>query len=346
MKPVVYAAACLVIALGVATPASGGAVEDFYRGKQIVLLVASGAGGGYDTYARVFARHAGRHIPGNPTIIPKNLPAAGGLAAANTLYSVSARDGLTIAALTNGIAMDPLFGNPGARFDAQKFNWIGSIGKLSNICATWYQSPITTIDAARRREVTVAASGATSNTAIVPNALNALIGTKFKAVVGYDPGAGLNLAVESREVEGICGLSWSTIAVSRPDWINGGKLNILVQMALEKLPQLPDVPRALDLVSDPAGRRVLELVLMRQDMGRPVAAPPGVAAERVAALRQAFDATMRDPEFLIEAQRFRLEIDPLPADRIAQIVAAAYGAPGEIVGRAAALVQPAKSQTP
>src|SRR5262249_25522510 len=133
--------------------------EDFYRGKQITLLVASGVGGGYDTYARVFARHATRHIPGQPGIIPKNLPAAGGLAAANALYSVSAKDGLTIAALTNGVAMDPLFGSPGARFDAQMFGWIGSIGKLQNVCATWFESPIKTIAAVREREVVVAAAG-------------------------------------------------------------------------------------------------------------------------------------------------------------------------------------------
>jgi tripartite-type tricarboxylate transporter receptor subunit TctC len=327
-------------------PAHADAAEDFYRGKQIVLLVASGAGGGYDTYARVFARHAGRHIPGNPTILPKNLPTAGGLGAANTLYSVTAKDGLTIAALTNGIAMDPLFGNPGARFDARKFNWLGSIGKLQNVCATWFQSPVKTIDEVRRRDVTVAAAGATSNTAIVPNVLNALAGTRFKVVAGYDPGAGLNLAIESGEVEGICGLSWSTIEASRPDWIAGRKLNVLVQMAVEKLASLPGVPSALDLVSDPADRRVLELILMRQEMGRPFAAPPGIAAERVEALRRGFNATMKDPDFLAEAQRFHLEIDPLSAERIGMILDAAYAATGEIVRRAAALVQPGANRAP
>jgi tripartite-type tricarboxylate transporter receptor subunit TctC len=333
------------IALFAATcwlPAAGRAetVEEFYRGKQVVLLVASGVGGGYDTYARAFARHVGKHIPGNPAIIPKNLPAAGGLAAANTLYAVSPKDGLTIAALTNGIAMDPLFGNPGARFDALKFNWIGSIGKLQNICATWFQSPIKTIEAVRTREVTVAAAGPTSNTTIGPNVLNALLGTRFKIVAGYDPGAGMNLAVESREVEGICGLSWSTIRASRPDWIAGGRLNVLVQMALERLPELADVPSALDLVADPGNKRVLELILLRQEMGRPIAAPPGVPAERVAALRRAFDATMKDPDFLADARRFQMEIDPLSADQIAATLAAAYGAPAPIVGRAAALVEP------
>jgi tripartite-type tricarboxylate transporter receptor subunit TctC len=321
-------------------PARAEPVEDFYRGKQIVMLVASGVGGGYDTYARVFARHVGAHIPGNPAIVPKNLPAAGGLAAANTLYSVSAKDGLTIAALTNGVAMDPLFGNPGARFDALKFNWIGSIGKLQNICATWVASPIKTVEAARSREVTVAAAGPSSNTVIVPNVLNALAGTRFKVVPGYEPGAGMNLAVERGEVEGVCGLSWSTIKASRPDWILGNKLHVLVQMAFDRLPELPDTPSALDLVSDAAARQVLELILSRQEMGRPLAAPPGVPAERIAVLRAAFDATMRDPEFLAEAQRFRMELDPLSADEIGRKLAGAYGAAAEVVRRAAALVQP------
>jgi len=330
---------CLCI-LAFSSPAAAESVEDFYRGKQITLLVASGVGGGYDTYARVFARHALKHIPGQPGIIPKNLPTAGGLGAANTLYSVSAKDGLTIAALTNGIAMDPLFGNPGARFDAQKFGWIGSIGKLQNVCATWFESPIKTMTAVREREVVVAAAGATSNTVIVPRVLNALLGTRFRPIAGYDPGAGINLAVESREVEGVCGLSWSTLKASRPDWIRDHKLNIIVQMAMDKLPELADVPSALDLVGDADKRRVLELILIRQEMGRPLVAPPGVPAERLAALRAAFDATMKDAEFLAEAQRFQMEIDPLGAGDIEKLLATAYGAPHEIIAQAAALVEP------
>jgi tripartite-type tricarboxylate transporter receptor subunit TctC len=330
---------CLCV-LAFSSPVSAETAEDFYRGKQITLLVASGVGGGYDTYARVFARHAVKHIPGQPGIIPKNLPTAGGLGAANTLYSISTKDGLTIAALTNGIAMDPLFGNPGARFDAQKFGWIGSIGKLQNVCATWFESPIKTIAAVREREVVVAAAGATSNTVIVPRVLNVLLGTRFKPIAGYDPGAGINLAVESREVEGVCGLSWSTLKASRPDWIRDHKLNVIVQMAMEKLPELADVPSALDLVTEPAKRRVLELILMRQEMGRPFVAPPDVPAERLAALRAAFDATMKDAEFLAEAQRFQMEIDPLTAGEIETLLAKAYGAPREIIASAAALVEP------
>jgi tripartite-type tricarboxylate transporter receptor subunit TctC len=321
-------------------------VEDFYRGRQITLLIASGAAGGYDTYARVFARHFSRHVPGEPGIVPKNVPAAGGLTAANTLYSVSAKDGLTIGALTNGVAMDPLFGNPGARFDVEKFNWIGSIGKLQNICATWIDSPIKTIAATREREVVVAAAGATSNTSIVPRALNALVGTRFKVVAGYDPGAGLNLALEGREVEGICGLSWSTLKASRPDWVREHKLNVILQMAFDKLPELADVPSALDLVADPVARQVLELILIRQEMGRPLVAPPGVPAERVAALRAGFAATMTDPQFLAEAARFQMEIEPLSGEAVAQLLAKAYGAPRAIVARAAELVEPGPHKAP
>ena len=345
-SPIVRGLAVLAASFALMSFAAADPVEDFYRGKQITLLIASGAAGGYDTYARTFARHLSNHVPGQPAIIPKNVPAAGGLTATNMLFTVSPRDGLTIAALTNGVAMDPLFGTPGARFDAQKLNWLGSIGKLQNICATWFESPVKTIDAAREREVVVAAAGATSNTAIVPNVLNALIGTRFKVVAGYDSGAGLNLALEGREVEGICGLSWSTLKASRPDWIGGHKLNVILQMAFDKLPELAEVPSALDLVADPARRQVLELILTRQEMGRPYAAPPGVPAERIAALRAAFDATMADPAFLAEAQRFQMEIDPLTGAQIAALLAKAYGTPREVVDRAAALVEPATRRAP
>ncbi len=336
----------LAVLLALPSAAAAQSVADFYRGKQITLLIASGAAGGYDTYARVFARHFGNHLPGEPTIIPKNVPAAGGLTATNTLYSVSARDGLTIGALTNGVAMDPLFGNPAARFDALKFNWIGSIGKLQNVCATWIDSPIKTIAAAKTREVVVAAAGATSNTAVVPRVLNALLGTRFKVVAGYDPGAGLNLALEGREVEGICGLSWSTLKASRPVWIREHKLNVILQMALAKLPELAAVPSALDLLADPTSRQVLELILIRQEMGRPLVAPPEVPAERVAALRAGFAATMADRDLLAEAERFQMEIDPLSGEEVGKLLAKAYAAPRAIVVRAARLVEPAVRKGP
>jgi tripartite-type tricarboxylate transporter receptor subunit TctC len=236
--------------------------------------------------------------------------------------------------------MDPLFGNASARYDAQKFNWLGSIGKLQNVCATWHRSEVKSIAAARAREVIVAAAGATSNSAIVPRTLNALLGTKFKVIAGYDTGAGLTLAIERGEAEGICGLSWSTIKASRPHWIRDRLLNIIVQMSLTKLPELPDVPNVLDLVADRENKQVLELILIRQEAGRPFAAPPGVPADRLAALRRAFDATLADDEFRADAQKAQLEIEPLAAAEIETLLATAYGAPNAIVQRAAALVEP------
>jgi tripartite-type tricarboxylate transporter receptor subunit TctC len=320
--------------------ASAQTVEDFYRGRSITMLVAGGAGGGYDTYARIFARHMSRHIPGHPNIVAKNMPAAAGLAAASTLYNAADKDGSTIAAFTNGVAMDSLFGNPGARYDAQKFNWLGSIGKLQNVCATWHLSTVKTIAAARSREVIVAAAGATSNSAIVPKALNALIGTQFKVIAGYDTGAGLTLSIERGEAEGICGLSWSTIKASRPHWIRDKLLNVIVQMGLAKLADLPQVPSALDLVADGESRQVLELILIRQEAGRPFAAPPGVPADRLATLRHAFAATLSDPEFRADADKAQMEIEPLSAGEIETLLATAYGAPRPIVQKAAALVEP------
>jgi tripartite-type tricarboxylate transporter receptor subunit TctC len=314
--------------------------EAFYKGRQITFLVGAGAGGGYDAYFRSFARYLVHHIPGAPTIVNKNMPAASGLAAANTLYVSADRDGATIGAFPNNIPMDPLFGNPGARYDAQKLNWLGSIGKLQNVCATWISSPITTIAQAREREVIVAAAAATSNSAIMPKVLNALMGTRFKIVSGYDPGSGLTLALESGETEGICGLSWSTMKAARPHWIKDHKLNVIVQMGLAKLPELPDVPSALELVSDPVKHQVLELILMRQEIGRPVAAPPGVPTERLEVLRRAFDETMRDPEFLAEAEKLQLEIEPLSAHEIDALLANAFATPKPIVAQAAELIEP------
>jgi tripartite-type tricarboxylate transporter receptor subunit TctC len=317
-------------------------VENFYKGKQITMLIGGGAGGGYDVYYRALARHLGKHIPGNPAIIPKNQPAASGLAAAAALYNTADKDGLTIGAFPNNVPMDPLFGNASARYDALKLNWLGSIGKLENVCATWHASPIKTIEQAREREVIVAAAAAPTNTAIMPKVINALLGTHFKPIIGYDPGSGLTMAIERGEAEGICGLSWSTMKAARPHWIKDHLLNVLVQLGLEKLADLPDVPSALDLVTDPAKKQVLELILIRQEPGRPVAAPPGVPADRIAALRKAFDDTLKDPDFVADAHKLQMEIEPLTATQINKLLAVAYATPRPIVQQAAELLEPAK----
>jgi tripartite-type tricarboxylate transporter receptor subunit TctC len=344
MKRSARAIAFVVAMPWLAATAQAQTVEAFYKSHPITMLVGSGAGGGYDLYARAFARYWSEHIPGRPNIIAKNMPAAAGLAAASTLYNGAERDGSVIGAFTNGAAMDPLFGNPGAHYDALRFNWLGSIGKLENVCATWHTSPVKTIADARARDVIVAAAGATSNSAIVPKMLNALIGTRFKVVSGYDTGSGLTMAIERGEAEGICGLSWSTMKASRPHWIKDHLLNVIVQMGLTKLAELPDVPSALDLIDDAQSRQVMELILIRQEAGRPFAAPPDAPAERVAALRQAFEETLADPDFITEAAKAQLEVEPMSGDAIAKMLAKAYDAPKGVVERAAELVYPATAK--
>jgi tripartite-type tricarboxylate transporter receptor subunit TctC len=344
MRPMALGCRVLAVLLLALYPTHAQSVADFYKSHPITMLVGSGAGGGYDIYARTFARYWTTHIPGNPDIIAKDMPAAAGLAAASTLYTSAERDGSVIGAFTNGAAMDPLFGDPGAHYDPLRFKWLGSIGKLENVCATWHTSPVKTIEQARSREVVVAAAGATSNTAIVPKMLNALIGTKFKVIAGYDPGSGLTMAIEGGEAEGICGLSWSTMKASRPRWIADHLLNVIVQMGLTKLRDLPDVPSALDLVVDPENRQVMELILMRQEAGRPFAAPPGTPEDRVAALRQAFQDTLDDPGFIADAEKVQLEVDPLSGDAIEDLLAKAYATPPVVVQRAAKLVEPAHAR--
>jgi tripartite-type tricarboxylate transporter receptor subunit TctC len=325
--------------LAAAIPA-GACAQDFYKDRQISMLVASGVGGGYDVYARALGRHMPRHIPGNPVFVARNMPTAGGLTAANTLYNTSERDGSVIAALTNGVPMDPLFGVKEAKFDGRKFSWIGSMGKLQNVCATWHSSPIKTIQDAQAREVVVGASGTTSNSSIMPRIANEVLGTKFRVINGYDPSSGLNKALESGEVEGICGLGWSTLTASRPDWVRDNRLNVLVQFGFEKLADLPNVPSALDLVTSAEKRAILELILVRQETGRPILGPPDVPADRLAILRRAFDATMKDAEFLTEAKKLQLDIDPLNAAEIEKLLAKAYDAPKNIVEAATRLVVP------
>lgn len=333
-----FAALALLLASGPPAPAQS--VADFYKTHPITMLVGSGAGGGYDVYARAFAGFYSRHIPGHPDIIAQDMPAAAGLAAASALYTSAARDGTVIAALTNGAPMGPLFGDPGAHYDPMRFGWLGSIGKLENVCATWHTSPVKTIAQAQAHPVVVAAAGATSNTAIVPKMLDQLIGTKFKVIAGYDPASGLTMALEGGEAEGVCGLSWSTIKASRPRWVSAHLLNVLVQLGLNKLRDLPDVPSALDLVGDPQNKQVMTLILMRQEAGRPFAAPPDTPPDRLAALRQAFQDTLRDPDFVAEAQKLQLEIDPISAAAIVRLLKQAYATPPPIVQRAGALVEP------
>jgi tripartite-type tricarboxylate transporter receptor subunit TctC len=309
-------------------------VADFYKRTSINLYVGSGAGGGFDAYARIFALHYGRHLPGNPSIVVKNMPGATGLVAMNSLYNTAPRDGSAILASFNTVILSALYGDANARFDPQKMGWIGSIGKQTATCLTWHETPVKTIEDARSQEVIVGATGFGSTPVMFPKLLNAMLETKFKIVSGYST-PGLRLAVERGEVQGICGIAWETHMASVPNWIIDNKVSFLLQLGLKESAHLRGVPLAIDLIKNPDDRRVFELLGIPQEFGRPFLAPPGVPAERLAALQTAFEEMLRDKAYLADAERAKQFVDPLSAREVEALIRGAYAVPKEIVARAA-----------
>src|SRR5436190_14281411 len=241
----------------VATIAAAQSADPVYKGKQIKMIIPSGAGGGYDSYARALARHLERHIPGNPTIVNQNMPAASGMAATNWGYNIAPKDGTVILSTYNALLLEPMFGNSSVQYDPREFEWVGSMGKQQQICVTWHTSPIKSIDDAKKREVIVSATGATGNSATMPKLLNTALGTKFKVIIGYST-AESRLAVERGEAEGICGLSYSTLKASNAEWIDNKRINVLVQTGTTPQPGLENVPLLSNLVSDPDNKKALE----------------------------------------------------------------------------------------
>jgi predicted outer membrane repeat protein len=326
------AIAALVAILPAAARAQS--AEDFFKTASLSLYVGSGGGGGYDAIARLLARHMTRFLPGNPNFVIKNMPTAAGVASANFIYNSAPRDGSAILAAQNASLMLPLYDSPVAHYDPRKFAWIGSTDKQEAVCTTWIASPIKTLADATKRDVPVAATGVSAGPGVYPKILNALFGTRFKVISGYDTGS-MRLAVEKGEVEGICGLAWQTYKAISFDWIESHKLNVLVQLGLAKNAELPDVPLALDLLKDPDDRKVLELLALPQEFGRPFLAPPGVPADRMAVLRKAFRAVLDDPQFRAESARQRFGIEPVDDRQIEALLERAYAAPKPIHDRAA-----------
>ena len=309
-------------------------VADFFRRAGITINVGSGVGGGFDAYARLMALHYGRHIPGHPSVVVKNMPGATGLVAINALYNTAPRDGSTILASFNTVVLSSLFGDANARFEPRRFAWIGSIGKQTATCLTWHTTPIKTIEDARAHEVIVGATGSGSTPVVFPKLLNVMIGAKFKIVTGYST-PGLRLAVERGEVQGICGGAWETHMASVPHWIIDKKVNFLLQLGLEESVHLPGVPLAIDLIKNPEDRQVFELLGIPQEFGRPFLAPPDVPPDRRAALQVGFQEMLWDKAYLADAEKAKQFIDPLSAAEVEALIRRAYAAPKEIVARAA-----------
>jgi tripartite-type tricarboxylate transporter receptor subunit TctC len=329
------AATVMIIALGPISVGFAQSPADFYRGKSLDLYIGYSAGGGYDVYARALARHIGRFIPGNPTIVPKNMPGAGSLVLANWLYNVAPKDGTAFGIIGRGTGFDPLLGSTKAQFDATKFNWLGSMNDEVSVCVAWHTTGITTLEEVKQRELTVGGSGPAADTDQFPKVLNATIGTKFKIVTGYPGGNDVDLAMERGEVMGRCGWSWSSVIATHQSWIDDKKINVLVQLSLKKHPDLPDVPLVMDFAKTEQQKQIFKLVFARQPMGRPFLAPPGIDPDRVGALRKAFMETLQDREFLAEAEKMKLEINPVSGDEVQRIVQDVYRTPKPVAAAVA-----------
>ena len=313
-------------------------MEGFYRGRTVTIVVGLGVGGGYDTTARVLARHLGRHIPGDPAIVVQSMVGAGSLRAANYLYSVAPKDGATLGVFARGMAMEPLIGASNASFDSRKFAWLGSTTNEVSVCVTYGNAKVKTWDDALRIPFTVGGDGTATDPDIFSAMLKNVFGARLRLVTGYPGGADITLALERGEVEGRCGWTWSSVRLQRPDWIGTGKLNLLVQLATQKSPELPNVPLIMDLATTERQRRVVSMILSRQPMGRPVVAPPGIPEDRKQALRRAFDATMADPDFIAEATARSLEVNPVKGADLDRLVDELYAMPPAILAEVRAII--------
>lgn len=342
---IAMAAVAACAAFGTALPAGAQQSDaDFYKGKQLQLVIGYGSGSGYDFYARLLGRHIANHIPGNPAVVPQNMPGAGSMKAANWLYEVAPKDGTVMATMGRGVPMAPLLGTAGANFDATKFTYIGSMNNEVSVAVAWHTSGIRTIEDVMQRELVVGATAVgVDDTTTFPAVMNAMLGTKFKWITGYSGGNEMNLAMERGETQGRAGWSWSSVKSTKMDWYRDKKINVLIQMSLSKHEDLPDVPLVMDLAKTDEQKQVLELIFSRQVLGRPFVAPPGLPAARVKTLRDAFDATMKDKAFLAEADKQQMEITPVGGAEIERLIARIYQTPKAVVQRAIAVTpQPAK----
>ncbi len=320
------------------------AAGDFYAGKRVRIIVGSSAGGGYDAYARMIARHWENVIPGTPKLIVQNMPGASSLKAMNHVANAAPKDGTVLGAVQNQIAFEPILkinGKGNAQYDSLKLNWIGSANKEVSAVFVWHTTPVKTIEDAKTTQVVVGSSGASTASSYNSRLMNELMGTKFKVVYGYKGNSQLSLAVERGEIQGSTGMYFSSLSSRHADWIAAKKIRIIAQLALEKHPALADVPSIIDQVSGDA-RKQVELIFSSGLMGRPYVMPAGVPADRVEAMRASFLAALKQPGLLAEAKRAKLEIQPLSGEAIQKLVAAAYKTPQPIVEKVRGLLKPKK----
>jgi tripartite-type tricarboxylate transporter receptor subunit TctC len=309
---------------------------EFYKSRNVDLYVGYSVGGAYDLYARTVARHMGRHIPGRPTLVPKNMEGAGSLRLTNWLYRVAPKDGTAIGTIGRGLAFDPLLIGKGDQFDAVKFNWLGSANNEVSVCVAMKSSGVARFEDLYTKQLIVGGTGTSADTDQFPRVLNSVLGTKFKVISGYPGGNDVVMAMERDEVQGRCGWSWSSVKSTHKSWIDDKRMIVLAQLSLNKHPELPDVPLVTDLAKTDEQRQILKMVFARQVMGRPYLAPPDMPRDRADALRNAFMATMNDKEFRAEADNLQLEINPVSGEDVEKLIREVYATAPEIIAKAKA----------
>ena len=332
MKKIVAGAAALAAGLLVAVPlAHAETPAEFYKGKTISMIIGYPPGGAYDIYARLISLYMEKHVPGNPSVVAKNRPGAASLTSVNELYAANPKDGTYIATFARSVAMDRLLGRQGTNFVPTEINWIGSANNEVSICTVWHTAGIKTVDDLLSKDIIFGANAAGSESDVYPNILRNLFGAKVRTVTGYPGANDLMLAMERGETQGRCGYTWSAAQATRGDWIRDGKIVVALQFAVQKHPDLPNVPTVMELAKTDLQRQALELILAGQAMGRPFAVPPGVPADRVTALRRAFDATMADPAFRADAEKQKLELQPVSGEEIQALVGRMFASSPEVI---------------
>jgi tripartite-type tricarboxylate transporter receptor subunit TctC len=330
--------AILLAAIVAPMTPSGSALAQTLAGKTVNMIIGFGPGGGYDMWGRVLARHIGKHLPGNPSVVPQNMPGAGSYVAASHLYNVAPKDGTVMAIIARDAALGPLSGAPGARFDSTKLSWIGSPTQETNICIAYHTSPVKTVQDLQRKELIVGDTGPGTGTRSYPKVLNAILGTKFKLVGGFRSSADVFLAMERGEVEGICE-SLDSVNSRRPTWIPEKQVSVLFQAGAEPSPELKNIPFVLDLARNAEEKQTLEFLYAGQGIGRPFVAPPGLPPDRLKMLRDAFDATMKDPEFIADAKKSKFNVEPVSGEKLAALINKIYATPKAIIDRVGELIK-------
>jgi tripartite-type tricarboxylate transporter receptor subunit TctC len=323
-------AGCAIFGIA-ASAAAADPIADFYKGKSINWILSAGAGGGYSSYAHVFAPYLSAHIPGKPNIVVQNMPGAGGIRAMIYLQNVAPKDGTTIGLVHSSVPYAPLYGIKGANFDPLKMNWIGSINAATGICVSWTASGITKWQDLYDKEYIVGGTGAGSQMETMPAMINKLFGTKIKIVSGYKGGNDVYLAMERGEVHGRCGGLKSSIKSTRPEWFPTRKVSVPIQIALERDPEFADVPALIEFTQDDKTKQVLQLILAPMEMDRPILAPPGTPADRVAALRKAFHEAMADPGLIADAKKSNIDLEEVTGEKVATIMQRAYAMPPDVI---------------